>query len=144
MRHKGSPEAKSCPIAVCLLAFFASASIVQAQDVGSRATVDLPDDKSGYQVHVMYVLPSDGSDRRLDVDSQLDRSVASFQSWFAAQSGGREVRMDTVQGRLDVTFFRTRTSNQQLLERGVFLRCLGSRDRGCRVPTSREDVCGLL
>src|SRR6185436_12408104 len=36
-----------------------------------RQNADQPDDFSGYQVHVMYVLPSDGVDRNLDTNGTL-------------------------------------------------------------------------
>src|ERR1022692_5031347 len=33
-----------------------------------RAIKDLSDDLPGYQIHVMYVIPSDGADKKLDVN----------------------------------------------------------------------------
>ena len=71
-----------------------------------RVTTDRPDDVSGYQIHVIYVLPSDGVDRNLDTNGNLDLTVASFEKWFSSNSGGKQFRFDTYQGALDVSFFR--------------------------------------
>src|SRR5580704_8164648 len=53
-----------------------------------RSTVDRPDERSGYQVHVIYVVPSDGVDRQRDVDGEIVRSVYAFDRWFARQTDG--------------------------------------------------------
>ena len=67
---------------------------------------DLPDDVTGDQVHVMYVLPSDGSDRQLDVNGAITNSIAAWNGWFTAQTGGSRMRLDTFDGVPDVTFVR--------------------------------------
>lgn len=72
---------------------------------GGRTTIDRPDEVSGYQGKVMYVLPSDGVDQALDTDGTLRTSVAAFQRWLERESGQR-VRMDTFGGALDTTFVR--------------------------------------
>ena len=72
----------------------------------ARAVVDLPDDVTGDQVHVMYVLPSDGSDRQLDVNGAITNSIAAWNGWFTAQTGGTRMRLDTFDGVPDVTFVR--------------------------------------
>jgi len=41
-----------------------------------RTTSDQPDELKGYLVHVMYVVPSAGTDRALDVNGALANSVA--------------------------------------------------------------------
>jgi hypothetical protein len=60
-----------------------------------RNTVDQVDDLSGSQVHVLYVLPSDGLDEALDVNGQIATSVSAFQTWLRGQTGGRQLRVDT-------------------------------------------------
>ena len=72
----------------------------------ARAAVDLPDDVTGDQVHVMYVLPSDGSDRQLDVNGAITNSIAAWTGWLTAQTGGSRMRLDTFDGVPDVTFVR--------------------------------------
>ena len=70
----------------------------------------------------MYVLPSDGVDRELDVNGVLNRSVGAFQNWLAGQSEGRRLRVDTFQGNLDITFVRLARSDATLRAFGGFLR----------------------
>src|SRR5262245_17001950 len=77
---------------------------------GGRAAVDLPDDMSGNQVHVIYVLPRDGVDQNLDIDGTLSGSMLLAQNWFASQTNGRRVRYDTHRGTLDMTFVRLHRS----------------------------------
>jgi hypothetical protein len=88
----------------------------------ARSVVDRADDVTGSQVHVIYVLPSDGADRSLDTEVSLAYSVASFQRWLAQQTGGRMLRMDTFHGAVDVTFFRLSKTDQEIVARGPFVR----------------------
>ena len=88
----------------------------------SRSTSDRPDDVSGPQVHVMYVLPGDGSDRHLDTEDVLESTVGSWQAWLGGQTGGRVFRMDTYQGALDITFVRLGRSAATMTSYGAFAR----------------------
>ncbi|MCE9578428.1 MAG: hypothetical protein K8W52_35205 [Deltaproteobacteria bacterium] len=74
----------------------------------ARATEDLPDDAPGaYQIHVLYVVPADRTPAApLDTDGSIRRSVAAFDAWFAAQTGGPRLRFDTAGGVLDVTYVK--------------------------------------
>lgn len=90
--------------------------------VPGRAILDRPDDVSGYQVHVMYVVPSDGVDRQLDLNGSLANSVLSFQGWLAEQTGGTRLRFDTYQSALDVTFHRLSQSDATLAAYGAYVR----------------------
>lgn len=69
-----------------------------------RATSDRPDDATGSQAHVFYVLPEGGTDRRLDVKGPIRNTLGSVQSWLDGQTGGRRLRIDTAGGLPDVTF----------------------------------------
>ena len=71
-----------------------------------RSAVDRPDEVSGKQIHVFYVLPSDGADAALDTNGTLANSVASFAQWFAGKAAPRALRLDTFGGELDITFLR--------------------------------------
>jgi hypothetical protein len=82
-------------------------------------TFDRPDDVAGPQVHVLYVVAADVADRGLDTDGEIAASVASWQGWLRAQTGGRGIRLDTYQGALDVTFFRLATTSDAALPRPV-------------------------
>jgi hypothetical protein len=71
-----------------------------------RATSDRPDAVSGPQTHVIYFVPIDRRDQRLDTNGTIARSVASMVAWFKQQAG-RKPRMDLRRGgALDVTFVR--------------------------------------
>ncbi len=76
-----------------------------------RSTTDLPDDHgSAFQVHVLYVEPSDRTaTRELDTDGSLRRSVTAWSSWLAAQTGGPKLRIDTCGGIIDVTYVKLRS-----------------------------------
>ncbi len=89
---------------------------------GDRLTIDLPDDTGNYQVKVMYVVPSDGQDERLDVNGTLAISVEAFERWLERESGGLRIRLDTCQGRLDIGFVRLQPSDAQLAVTGAFVR----------------------
>lgn len=88
-----------------------------------RSTVDRPDDVLGDQVHVMYVLPSDGVDQRLDSDGTVDAAIQLARDWVVAQTNNsRRVRFDTYQGALDITFFQSGRSDTEYVSLGVRIR----------------------
>jgi hypothetical protein len=75
-----------------------------------RMLTDRPDSVSGPQVKVVYAVPSDGVDDRLDVSGRIGASIAAGQDWLATQSGGRRFRVDLVGGQPvgvpDIAFVR--------------------------------------
>ncbi len=77
-----------------------------------RTTVDQPDDAPGeYQVHIIYVEPSDvTAPIPLDINGTLRRSVNAFNAWFAAKTGGPRFRIDTCGGDIDVTYVKLATT----------------------------------
>ena len=87
-----------------------------------RATSDRPDDVSGAQIHVFYVLPADGTDRHLDTDGTLARTVQAWSGWFATRAGGPRLRLDTAGGALDITFVRLTSTEAAIAGEGVFAR----------------------
>src|SRR5664279_1711946 len=64
----------------------------------ARSTVDRPDDIGGPQIHVVYVVPSDGTDRALDTNGTLAASTTNWETWLRGQTGGLGLRLDTYQG----------------------------------------------
>ena len=92
-----------------------------AAQAATRSTTDRPDDRTGKQVHYVYALPSDGTDRNLDVNGTLAGSVASYQAWLSRQTGGQTIRTDTYRGALDITFFRSTKSDATLSGYGANL-----------------------
>jgi hypothetical protein len=79
-----------------------------------RVTVDRPDEVSGYQVKIMYVVPADGVDRQLDISGTLARSAEAWERWFQQQSGGQRLRLDTFNGQPDIAFFRLSRTDAQI------------------------------
>ena len=69
---------------------------------------------SGPQVHVLYVVASDGADRGLDTNGGIASSVAAFERWFADQTDGRWLRVDTFEGAADVTFVRIGATDAEI------------------------------
>lgn len=80
-----------------------------------RSTGDRPDIEDGRLVHVVYFLPADKPDERLDTNGVIDLSIAAQNAWIARQTGGRRWRFDTFRfdgpnGRItayDVTLVRS-------------------------------------
>lgn len=74
----------------------------------ARTTTDLPDDAPGeWQVHVLYVEPSDRTaPRRLDEDGSIRRSITAWSAWLAARTGGPKLRIDTAGGLIDLTYVK--------------------------------------
>jgi hypothetical protein len=111
------PVVRAVVAAVAVLALSGSAPAAPP-----RATADRPDEVRGPQLHAIYAVPSDGVDRQLDVGGAIESSVASFQRWLAAETGGARLREDTFQGSLDVTFVRLPLSDAEVAARGAFVR----------------------
>jgi hypothetical protein len=84
-----------------------------------RATTDRPDEKTGHQVHVVYVVPSDAPDEQLDRTGTLEASARIWNKWFKAQTGGKELRLDTYDGgKLDVSFLQLARTDAQMNVQG--------------------------
>lgn len=60
-----------------------------------RSTADRPDERSGPQIHVVYLVASDYPDERLDELGVLEDSMRSVNHWFRQQSGNLQWRVDT-------------------------------------------------
>lgn len=88
----------------------------------ARQTRDRADDVVGPQIKVMYVLPADGVDEELDINSTLAISVEAFQRWLERETGGRRLVIDTAGGQLDIAFARLRRTDAQLVSAGAFVR----------------------
>jgi len=113
-----------------------------ACDVG-RTSLDRPDDVSGYQVRVNYVLPSDGIDEELDLNGALERSISVTREWMFQQTHGRVFRFDTCEGKLDIRFLRLDRSDSDMRNEGAFLHDALERamkEAGLLSPTKLEAV----
>ncbi len=89
---------------------------------GTRTVVDQTDDLSGHQIHLMYVLPSDGADESLDTNGKIAASVAAFQKWLASQAGGRKLKIDAYQNSPDITFFRLKKTDAEIKAYNSYVR----------------------
>ena len=107
-----------------------------------RSFADRPDDLDGPQIHIYYAEPSDAR-ARYDKIGYISAAVQDAQRWLAARTDqGRAFRIDTYQGRpdvttlpLDVTTAEMQAANlaetifdTPLLPGGVSLTALGHRD----------------
>ena len=78
----------------------------QSSAVRTRAVTDMPDDISGSQVHFLYVVPLDGTDRQLDTTGAIEQSITRIKRWVVSRSGDQGLRVDTYNGVPDITFVR--------------------------------------
>ena len=72
-----------------------------------RSLVDRPDDVSGYQVHLVYVVPNGSTDLNVDTNGQIDSWVKEGNAWLN-EKVGRGFQFDTFQGITDVTFLSSK------------------------------------
>ena len=82
------------------------------EDPSPRSETDRPDDIGGPQVHFVYAVPSDWEDRNRDRFGEIERSVAAIQAWLPEEIGQR-LRLDTYEGRPDVSFLRLPFTHQE-------------------------------
>jgi len=80
----------------------------------ARSNIDRPDDVFGHQVHVMYVVPSDGTDREFDVNGKIHQSVERWNTWLEQETNGRRIRIDTINNEPDVTFVRLDRTSEHM------------------------------
>jgi hypothetical protein len=124
---------RALPAAAAVAALLAA----PAHGAVPRSTADRPDDRLGHQIHVVYAVPADGEDRRLDETGTLSGSISSLQAWLASETGGRSLRFDTFQGQLDVSFVRLVQTDAAIASQGAFAREAvqeGVRAAGFSVP----------
>lgn len=88
----------------------------------NRTNENRPDEISGYQIQVMYVIPKDGKDEGLDTNSQIATSVMAIQQWFVGQTGNQRFRLDTFHGALDIPFVRLSHTDSDIKSSGTKVR----------------------
>ena len=86
---------------------------VPADCVAGRATADRPDDTGLDQIHVLYVLPSDLTDRARDTSGQICNSIRAVSTWFHDRSSVF-LRLDTQGGLIDVGFVRLTKTDAEM------------------------------
>lgn len=111
-----------CTAVAMLLALGLVGPVASAAAVASggsvRATADRADDAPGLQIHVIYFVPADGADRRLDTDPRLHASFQDMRVWTEAQTDDLSWRFDTYKGTLDITYVRGQSGNNAYVSGG--------------------------
>lgn len=100
-------------VATALVALVVVA-VAGAAPAFERATTDRPDEVFGPQIHAIYAVASDGADAGLDTSGSFGSWFVVFNQWLALQTGGTQVRVDTLSGSPDVSFLRLPQSSAQL------------------------------
>jgi hypothetical protein len=103
-------------VVAAALAFGAPARAGSLPWCGSgEPTADLPDAVSAIEWHIVYALPSDGTDRFGSYAPRFVGDVAAISNWWLVQDSTRRPRFDLVDapgcpsepyGRVDVSFLR--------------------------------------
>lgn len=78
-----------------------------------RSLVDRADDVSGYQVHLVYVVPNGSTDLNVDTNGQIDSWVKEGNAWLNGKVG-HGLQFDTFQGATDVTFLASKYRASEL------------------------------
>jgi hypothetical protein len=100
----------------------AEARVTYALGISPRSSTNRPDETVLNKVKLLYALPSDGTDRNLDTDGTIHRTISSGQRWLASQTGGRYMRYDVADGALDIAFVRLPRTDAVYLGYGAFIR----------------------
>ena len=78
-----------------------------------RNYVDQPDVDDGYNIHIIYALPSDGIDKKYDLNNQISMLAHQMDKWFNTKTKdrlfpeGQHLKFDRKDdGRIDITFLK--------------------------------------
>ena len=106
-----------------LLVFISS---VFADMKEGRNFTDLPDVDDGYNIHVIYALPSDGIDKEYDLTNQISMLVYQMDKWFNKKTknrlfqDGQNLKFDRKEdGRIDISFLRMEIDNVSISKKGI-------------------------
>jgi hypothetical protein len=99
----------------------------------ARSTKDMPDKKSGFQVHAVYVLPNDGTDNGRDTSGQISTWLTQGIRWLDREAGDHW-QVDTYRGVPDVTFFQSQYSTVVLSNSNSDAANLLLAEMGLRAP----------
>ena len=91
-----------------------------------RSYVDLKDIDDGYNIHIIYAIPSDGIDKEYDLNSKIGMMVYQMNKWFNKQTKnrlfkeGQFLKFDKKKdGKLDITFLQLGLSDQEISQKGI-------------------------
>ena len=78
-----------------------------------RSLADRPDDMTGYQIRLIYVVPADVKDRNLDTNGTIAKWIEEVRKVSRVQTG-LTPRFDTFQNKFDIGFLKSKYSIAQL------------------------------
>jgi hypothetical protein len=85
----------ACLAAASALAASAPAAAPPVAWCGTPSAVDrFPDEVSGFAWHVVYAIPSDGTDRFAAIASGIATDLSAIDAWWNAQDPSRRIRFD--------------------------------------------------
>ena len=100
--------------------------LLPAQTTSERSYVDLEDIDNGYNIHIIYALPSDGIDKEFDLNSKIGMMVYQINKWFNKQTKnrlfpeGQFLKFDKKKnGKLDITFLRLGLTDEVISNKGI-------------------------
>lgn len=97
-----------------------------------RTLIDQKDEKLGFQIHAVYVVPSDGIGRERDSSGQISTWLKQGSTWLDSQAGDHW-QIDTAAGIPDVTFFHSKYSSNILRNSDNGLATLLSKEMGSKL-----------
>ncbi len=92
---------------------FASTATANSS-VPVRSFVDRPDDLTGYQVRLIYVVPADVKDRNLDTNGTIAKWIEEIRKISRVQTG-LTPRFDTFENKFDVGYLKSKYTIAQLI-----------------------------
>ena len=98
-----------------LLSLFPSTAIAAENNSSPiRSLNDRPDDLAGYQIRLIYVVPSDVKDRNLDTNGTISKWIDEVRKISRVQTG-LTPRFDTYQNKFDIGFLKSKYTIAQLI-----------------------------
>ena len=104
-------------------------SLLNAEE--NRNYIDLPDADDGYNIHLIYALPSDGIDKEYDLNNQISMLAYQMDKWFNKKTkdrlipDGQHLKFDRrADGKIDITFLRLEIDNLSISKEGIKLRMI--------------------
>ena len=93
-----------------LLASFVTPS---AYAIPTRSLLDRPDEITGPQIHLIYLVAKDMDDRNWDTNDQIKKWVDQSQNWLQSKVG-KKIRYDTTNGDLDISYLKSKLTLAQM------------------------------
>jgi hypothetical protein len=85
--------------------FLFNAVLIGSAQSASDPGVTLPDEKSGYQIQLVYVETSSAEGSNYQLNGKIESWVSQLQSWLRIKTG-KELIFDTHQGKLDIAYLK--------------------------------------